>query len=377
LGIAVLAGAAWLLNETEPQSPPTPTLTVAEGLSGDDSEGFARAFAARTFSFPADHGPHPEYKTEWWYFTGNLKTAGGRHFGYQLTLFRIGLTSEPAERPSRWAASELYMGHFAVSDVAGERFHAHERFSRAALGLAGAQAPAVNGPFRVWLEDWTVQGQGPEALPLRLKAAQDEVAIDLELESAKPAVLQGDQGLLRKSTEPGNASYYYSLTRMPTRGTLRIGRETYEVRGLSWMDREWSTNPLAKDQRGWDWFALQLSDGRELMFYQLWRRDGSPDPVSAGTLVTAEGEVYRLSLQGVRIEVRDHWKSSRGTLYPSRWRLQVPGRHLNLEIIPYLAHQELDLTVRYWEGAVRVQGSSDGQPIEGNGYMELTGYGDG
>jgi predicted secreted hydrolase len=355
---------------------PSPTLTVAQGLSGDNTGngtgGFARALAPRVFSFPADHGPHPEYKTEWWYFTGNVETAEGRRFGYQLTLFRIALTPEPVDRVSNWAANQIYMGHLAVSDVAGEGFYAHERFSRAALGLAGAQTH----PFRVWLEEWSVEGQGSVAPPMRLRAAEDDVAIDLLLDSAKPPVLQGNQGLSQKSAETGNASYYYSLTRMPTRGTIRVGNERFEVSGLSWMDREWSTSALAKDQVGWDWFALQLSDGREVMFYRLRRRDGSVDPVSAGTLVTAQGEVRRLSNDDVHIEILDRWESRSGVRYPSRWRLRIPQQGLELTITPYLADQELNLSVHYWEGAVRIEGTSRGQPIQGSGYTELTGYGD-
>jgi predicted secreted hydrolase len=264
------------------------------------------------------------------------------------------------------------MGHLAVADVAGKRFYAHERYRRAALGLAGARTH----PFRVWLEDWSIEGQGPDALPVRLRAAHDAIAIDLLLDSAKPPVLQGDRGLSQKSAEPGNASYYYSLTRMTTRGILRVGNERFEVSGLSWMDREWSTSALAEHQVGWDWFALQLSDGREVMFYRLRRRDGSVDPVSAGTLVDADGEAQRLSNDHVQLEVLDRWDSRSGVRYPSRWRLRIPQQALDLTIAPYFADQELNLSVRYWEGAVKIEGTSRGQPLRGRGYVELTGYGD-
>lgn len=375
LALALAAALGYTLIGPVTQAP-QPGLSVAEGLTGGDDAGFAKVLAPRRFSFPADHGPHPEYRTEWWYFTGNLDTARGRHFGYQLTLFRIALTAKSAERKSAWAASQIYMGHFAVTDVAAGRFHAFGRFSRAALGLAGAQVGPEIGPFRVWLEDWQVQGQGPEALPMHLRAAQGSVAVDLTLNSAEAPVLQGEQGLSRKSAEPGNASYYYSLTRMPTSGVIRIGTQAFEVRGSSWMDREWSTSALAKDQVGWDWLALQLSGDRELMFYRLRRRDGSADLVSAGSLVIADGSMRRLAASDVQIEVLEHWRSPRGVRYPSRWRLRVPLQQLDLTITPYLSDQELDVGVRYWEGAVRIAGTAGSQPVTGSGYAELTGYGD-
>jgi predicted secreted hydrolase len=258
-----------------------------------------------------------------------------------------------------------------VTDVAGGRFHAADRMSRGALGLAGATA----APFRVWLEDWAAAGDGPDAFPLRLRAATDAVAIDVTLTTAKPPVLQGERGLSRKSAEPGNASYYYSLTRLPTQGTVSIGGTAFTVRGLAWMDREWSTSALAADQVGWDWFALQLDDGREVMLYRLRRRDGSIDPVSAGSLVEPDGTARSLSAAAMPVEVAGHWTSPRsGVRYPAGWRLAIPGADLALDIAPRLADQELDLGLRYWEGAVRVRGIAAGRPVSGSGYVELTGY---
>lgn len=374
---AGLVGSAYVLSR-----PPEPVglraeLSLAEALgggettAGEGSGGFARALGPRVFAFPADHGPHPEYRTEWWYYTGNLDTAAGRHFGFQLTFFRTALRARPVARPSAWGATQVYMAHFALTDVGGRRFHAVDRVSREALGLAGATA----SPFRVWVEDWTAEGQGGAGPAMRLRAAQDEVAIDLVVESGKPAVLHGENGLSRKSAEPGNASYYYSLSRMATRGTIRLGGERHAVTGLSWMDREWSTSALGHDQVGWDWFALQLGDGREVMVYQLRRRDGSVDPASRGTIVRADGGSGGLLPEAIEIEVRAHWASPRdGTRYPARWRLRIPSEALDLEVTPHLADQELDLTVRYWEGAVRVRGTASGVPVEGHGYVELTGY---
>jgi predicted secreted hydrolase len=366
--ILAISGILCLAGGSQP-SPAAQSIT--ETLANPKTEGYARAMAPRPFAFPADHGPHPEYRTEWWYFTGNLEDAGGRAFGYELTFFRIGLSPRPVPTGSAWRANQMFMAHFALTDVEGKRFHAHERFSRAALGLAGAKADTLH----VWLEDWSAKPQGPEVFPLRLQAAEESIAIDLVLEQGKAPVLHGEQGLSQKSPEPGNASYYYSLTRMPTAGTLRVDGKDFRVRGESWLDREWSTSALGKDQAGWDWFALQLSDNRELMFYRLRRKDGGTDPMSAGTLIDHNGQTRSLTRTDVEIETLADWSSPRsGARYPARWRFRVPKEGLDLEIRPLLPDQELNVSVRYWEGAVRISGHAAGQPIEGRGYVELTGY---
>ena len=349
------------------------SLAVAEALGGGDLAGFARADGPRPFSFPDDHGPHPGFRTEWWYYTGNLQAAGGRHLGFQLTFFRTALAAAPARRASAWGTSEVYLAHFAVTDTRGGRFRAWSRTGRAALGLAGATAR----PFRVWIDDWAVESEGPEALPMRLRAGEPEAAIDLVLTSAKPVVLQGERGLSRKGPEPGNASFYYSLTRMPARGTVRIGGETLAVEGLAWMDREWSTSALGRDLVGWDWFALQLDDGRDLMLYRLRRRDGSADPWSGGTLVDAAGGARPLVRDDVQVDALGAWTSPRsGVRYPAGWRLTVPAADLALDLAPRLNDQELSVGMRYWEGAVAVRGTAAGRPVAGNGYVELVGYGE-
>lgn len=374
---AILMGGFYLISAKDKNTQQQRELassagvTVADVLSGSDSQGFARALHARNFIFPVDHGAHPDYKHEWWYFTGNLKTAQGRHFGYQLTFFRIGLKSQPVARNSAWATHEVYMAHFTLTDVASGKFYYFERFSRSALELAGVSAE----PFKLWLEDWMATGSGENLLPLHLQAAQDDVAIELTLESRKPVVLQGDNGLSQKSSEPGNASYYYSLTRLASTGNIHIGAQRFVVEGLSWMDREWSSSPLSKDQSGWDWFSLQLNDGRELMFYRLRRKDAKADSFSAGTLIGVDGSVQPLRASDVQIETLEHWKSPHtGARYPSRWRLKVPGQKLDLQITPYIDDQELNVSVRYWEGAVRAEGRAHGKPVSGNGYVEMTGY---
>jgi predicted secreted hydrolase len=348
------------------------SISVVEALRGT-SEGYARAIEPRSFAFPDDHGPHPGYRTEWWYYTGNAATAAGRRFGFQLTFFRLAQAAEAPPRASAWGASDVYMAHFAVTDVAQGRFHPAVRFARGALGLAGATAQ----PFRVWTDDWSVEGEGAAAFPMRLRAAAGKVDLDMLLVEGKPVVLHGERGLSRKSSEEGNASYYYSFTRMPIRGTIGVGAERFTVTGSAWMDREWSTSALGPDQVGWDWFALQLSDGRDLMIYRLRRRDGSIDPFSAGTIVGADGGARQLYAAEVIVEPIAWWTSPRGgTRYPAGWRLRIPREALALEVIPLVADQEIAEPVRYWEGAVRVQGKAGSRAVEGQGYVELVGYAD-
>lgn len=360
----------------KPEQPVSASVSVAEAMAGSDTSGYARAVQVRAFRFPQDHGPHPGFKTEWWYYTGNLRDSNGRRFGFQFTIFRTALSPQAADRASGWASNQLYMGHFAVSDVAGGEHHAFERFSRDAQGLAGAQAE----PFRVWLEDWTAEATGGDSdleMPrTRLYAAEDGVALDLILRNTKPPALQGRQGLSQKGPEPGNASYYYSFTRLAAAGNLRLGEKNFAVEGLAWMDREWSTSALGAEQVGWDWFSLQLSDGSDLMYYQLRKRDGSADRFSKGLLHHAGGSGELITREDVTLEVLDSWESPLGGRYPARWKLSLPARNLSLEITPPIADQEMNLSVRYWEGAVEVRGKIGDASLTGSGYVELTGYGD-
>jgi predicted secreted hydrolase len=369
VALAALIGvAAWRLMRAPAAQ--APTLAVAEALGGS-TDGFTRALAPRPFVFPDDHGPHAGFRTEWWYYTGNLESADGRHFGFQLTFFRTALAPAMERRASAWASRDVYMAHFAVTDTAGRRFSAASRLSRAALALAGAEAD----PFKVWVEDWSAEGVTGDAARVRLRAAEGDVAIDLTLASAKPVVLQGERGLDRKGEEPGNASYYYSLTRMPATGRVTVRGTAVEVSGLGWMDREWSTSSLGPDLVGWDWMAIQLDDGRDLMLYRLRRADGTAARFSGGSLVDADGTTRRLRSGEFTVDVRDTWPSPRdGTRYPSRWRLTVPAEELDLDVVPRLADQELNLAVRYWEGAVRLEGLARGRPVRGVGYVELVGY---
>jgi predicted secreted hydrolase len=369
--LGAAAAAAYLLARPERPRDLRASLSVAGALRAGDDRGYARAIEPRRFLFPADHAPHPEFRTEWWYYTGNLEAAGGRRFGFQLTFFRSALAPGMPARESAWATRQAWLAHFTVTDVEGGRFHSFERWSRGAIGLAGARGE----PFRVWVKDWAAEAAGGQAPPMRLLASEGDVGIDLTLQPGKPPVLQGDRGLSRKSDEPGNASYYYSLTRMPAAGAVRLGAERFAVTGLAWMDREWSTSSLGPDQVGWDWFALQLDDGSDLMLYRLRRTDGSVDPSSSGTTIDSSGAARHLSLSDFRIVPAEEWRSPRsGAVYPGRWRLRAPSEELDLEVRPLLTDQELDVSFRYWEGAVEVEGTRRGRPVRGRGYVELTGY---
>ncbi len=362
----ILAALVVLIVGCEsPSNPEDRAIRVDEAMGAAPAAGFARAEQVRPFVFPRDHGPHPDYATEWWYLTGNLADSDGARYGYQFTLFRVGAAPGEAAADSAWRTHQLYMGHLALTDVAGARHYSAERFARNALSLANASAE----PFAVWLGPWSLRGQG-DPFPLTIEAQAEDFALHLELAAgAKSHVLQGDQGLSRKSAEPGNASYYYSYTRLPTRGRLQIGARNIEVSGNSWMDREWSSSALGPDQAGWDWFALQLDDGRELMFYRLRYHDGRAHPSSSGTLVDVDGSSRSLTLDDVQLTPLRRWKDEDGAGYPVVWRLQLPALELDVKVEALLDDQLMQHSVRYWEGAMRVRGTHNGV-----GYLEMSGY---
>lgn len=377
--VLVIVGLS-LWSAPERDAPPgfSGSSRLSELLGDDDTGGFRQATEPREFSFPADHGPHPEFRNEWWYVTGNLDSAAGRRFGYELTIFRFALTPQndrTVDDASAWRSNQVYIAHFAVTDGANGAFHDAQRFSRGSLGLAGA---TVN-PLRIWLGDWSMAAArsgapGQFGRPWRLRASDGEYLLSLTLVPEKPPVLNGVDGLSQKAAAAGNASYYYSITRLATDGTLAIGDDVYAVSGLSWLDREWGSSALSDEQQGWDWFALQLSDGSDLMYYSLRRNDGSRDIHSAGTLALADGTAVHLSRDDLLIDALDTWESPLGGLYPLGWQITVPRFELALRIDPVLDAQELDTTVRYWEGAVDVSGTKAETALRGRGYVELTGY---
>lgn len=361
--LLLILGASWYALR------PTPLVQanfVSAQTLENDTTGFARAVTPRRFEFPADHGPHPEYALEWWYYTGNLQAADGRQLGYQLTFFRRSLTPTEPTRQSQWGTNQAYLAHFAVTDVANNRFYATAEAQRGgALGLAGATAE----PYRVFVNDWSAEGTGDQP---RLRASQANVAIDLQLRSLKPPTLQGERanGLSQKGAEPGNASYYYSLTRMATEGVVTIDGQPIPVTGLSWMDHEFGTSSLGEGQTGWDWFGLHLDDGRDLMWGQLRREDGSID-VGQGSITAADGTVTPFGRDDVQVKALDRWRSPHtGAEYPSRWRITIPQVQMELIVEPLINDQELNVGLTYWEGAVRISGTTTG-----SGYVELTGYG--
>lgn len=373
LGVVAAACCALLAGCTADHAPISDDLENALNarLGGDDVSGYARAEQPRAFDFPADHGPHPAYRNEWWYLTGNLTAEDGRRFGYQATFFRIALAPPSPQldtRASAWASRQVWMTHVALSDASAGQHHAQERFARGAAGLAGAQAE----PFRVWLEDWQL-GETPDKSDdtWRLSIEARDFAYEFKLEPLKPVVLQGEAGLSQKSNESGNASYYYSMPRLRTTGRIRVGGREYPVNGLSWLDREWSTSALGPDQEGWDWFALQLDDDRDLMFYQLRRKDGSADPLSAGSLVDPAGAVRRLSTEDVELSALRWWQSPDGARYPVAWQLELfDGSRYRVEAV--FDEQHMTTSVRYWEGMVDVL-DDQGERL-GQGYLELAGY---
>ena len=314
-----------------------------------------QAKAGYRFDFPGDHASHPDFKIEWWYYTGNLQTPAGRRFGYQVTFFRVGVDAAPAN-PSRWAVRDLFMTHLAVSDPVGRRYQFDERLSRAGPGLAGA----ASDRYRVWNDDWTafLDERGRHVI----RAATKEAAVDLVLDEGKAPVINGLNGISQKGAQAGNASHYYSLTRMPTRGSIAIAGERFEVTGDSWMDHEFGTSFLEPEQQGWDWLSSQLTDGREVMLYQLRRADGSRDPRSSGTLVDQHGRSRNLAAGDFTLTpAGPPFRAPSGAVYPIRWTARIPGERLVLDVTTPLENQELSTAgagVSYWEGLVDVVGTS-------------------
>lgn len=333
-------------------------------LLGEPSEaGFLIADAVRPFVFPRDHGAHPRFRQEWWYLTAALKDRStGEEYGVQFTLFRRALAADAGEGP--WRAAQAFLGHFALTDVERERHVEAERFARGHPRLAGVQT----SPFAAWIEGWRLESIGASTWPVRLQASTESFGVDLVMRETRPPVPQGDRGLSMKG--PGAGSYYYSVPRLAIEGTLQIGDREVEARGLGWFDREWSTSALGAEQIGWDWFALQLDDGRSLMAYQIRRRDGERGAYDQGVLVPAEGGVRTLGSADFSLSPERVWRDDAGTRWPVRWRIAVGDELFVVDAA--IEDQVMDTSIRYWEGLVRV---SDPMARDlGRGYMELTGY---
>jgi len=342
-------------------------INVSDVLSDNNRAGvYKKAVEKRNFKFPADHGPHNNYQTEWWYFTGNVKDQSNKKFGYQLTFFRRGLDkSTKSTDDSGWRTHNIYFAHLALSDMYNRKYYSFEKWSRGMDELAGA----VSEPLRVWMDNWSLKIESGKFI---IKASSNDFSIELQLEALKNIILQGDNGLSKKSSDSGNASYYYSITRLKTSGIIEQGDKSYKVQGASWFDHEWSTSALSSNQEGWDWFSIQLDNNIEIMIYILRLKNGQTDPVSSGTIVYKDGNVKKLKYSDFKINQLDSWKSNiTGIKYPSGWKIDIPGSDISLIVEPQIPEQEFNHSVTYWEGAVTVR-SAEG--IKGAGYVELTGY---
>jgi len=368
---ALLIAWLWLYASSKQRPPPQTQIAVdlSNVLNNQSGQGFAHAEKLRTFNFPEDHNAHPEYRIEWWYLTGNLKAENRHDYGYQITFFRTALQPNPAQRQSNWASNQIWMAHLALSDIQQQKHYQAQRISRAVLGLAGIQQQ----PFKIWLEDWKITSEDDGNFPWRITAKQQSFSLDLLVNPVKPVVLQGEQGLSQKSAEPGNASYYYSFTRLQTTGTITVNGSSLKVLGTSWLDREWSSSALGKDQVGWDWFSLQLDQGEELMFYRIRNKSGQSDRFTQGKWILASAQTISLTASDVELKPIEYWKAESGANYPISWRLRIPKLSQDLLIKAAINDQLMRTSIHYWEGAVRVFNAESTEQI-GRGYLEMTGY---
>jgi predicted secreted hydrolase len=330
------------------------------------------AAPGRRYEFPRDHFNHPEFQTEWWYYTGNLTATDGHRFGFELTFFRQGVNGE-SRNEETWDVRDLYLAHLALSDLDGQSFYHLERTNRAGPGIAGID----QNRGRIWNGNWNITWNNDDQM---LQAIDEQFSLDLALHSQKPPVIHGENGVSQKSESPGHASHYISLTRMKTTGDVVLQGTRYTVSGFSWMDHEFFTQELEKDQVGWDWFSLQLNDDTELMLFRIRRKDSSSDPYFAGTYIDANGHSSHLSQQDFSlIPGSESWKSPvTGAVYPIRWRIVLPKLKIELEATTLLKSQELSgksqVIPNYWEGAIELNGHRDGAVLTGAGYLEMTGY---
>lgn len=324
-----------------------------------------------SYEFPRDHFWHPEFKTEWWYFTGNLTDQAGHRFGYEITFFRDGIRppNERQQQVSRFIVDDLQFAHFAITDANDARFLFREKTSRGAFGEAGF----ASGERVAWIQDWSVT-LTPDGF--QLVARTDEMSASFESRAEKQPVVEGPNGISIKASGEDHASNYYSITRLQTTGELRIGNATHRVSGESWFDHEWATNQLARDQVGWNWLSVQFSDGTDLMLYQMRLANSSIDPASSGSVIAVDGTPTYLKSDAYAMTPLRWWKSkTSGATYPVGWRVDVPQSELQFTVSPVLENQELALgALTYWEGAIDVSGTRAGKPIVGKGYLELTGY---
>ncbi len=337
------------------------------------AEEFQLALPGYSYKFPRDLFSHDNFRIEWWYYTGNLEDETGRPFGYQLTFFRVGLEgSQKFVNDSKWKVDQIYFAHFTVSDIENEKFHYFERINRKGLGNAGAESDRLE----VWNENWSLTLKDEAHV---LTAHDSEIGINLSLLPEKPPVIHGMDGVSVKGEQMGNASHYFSYTRMKTTGTVTLKGTTYKIRGTSWMDHEFSSSQMNAKQSGWDWFSLKFDNGHELMLYQLRLKTGGVDSISSGTLVLPDGSHRHLNVKDFTVVPQGTWTSQKTSArYPSGWKLQIQDPPITLKVRPDMKAQELDflrsISGSYWEGSVTAQGIMEGKSIKGKGYVELVGY---
>jgi predicted secreted hydrolase len=333
---------------------------------------FKLALPGYVYQFPRDHASHPAFKTEWWYYTGHLKSGSGKRYGYELTFFRIGQPRKNLPKNSAFRLENSILTHFALTDESDQKFYFDHKLNR-----AGFNAEASSDHYAVRNENWSVHQNRKHQHVLKVKSGR--YRLNLTLTPQKPPTIHGQNGISQKANCMGCASHYYSLTRIQTVGTLQTDHHSEPVSGLSWMDHEFGSNQLSPEQVGWDWFSIQLSDQSELMLYVMRRKDGSPDVHSSGSVIDRLGHVLHLSQNEFKITPLGNWTSpNSGGKYPMGWQIQVPSQKLRLTLSPTLKTQELYFPrtqgLTYWEGSVSVRGHREKTVVTGQGYVEMTGY---
>ena len=349
----------------------------AEGVRAAGEAG--RVLPGHVFEFPRDHFAHPSFDSEWWYYTGNVFTVDGRHFGFELTFFRRSRTIDAPE-PSAWDLDQAWLAHFAITDTREERFLVDERINRSGPGIAGADL----GKRRIWNGNWSIAWRpGDEDRPTQVLTAMNrDAALRLTLVPRKPAVAHGRDGVSRKvAGNPEAVSHYLSFTRLEAAGTIAVAGEEFAVRGLAWMDHEFFSDYPMEDKVGWDWMSIQFEDGADLMLFGIRDAEGGYGSDTTGTLVDAEGGTRRIEFGGVILRPGRRWRSpATGVEYPVEWRVEIPDLDLRLDVRPRIDGQEVytegGLLPVYWEGAVLVTGEREGRPVAGTGYLEMTRYGE-
>jgi predicted secreted hydrolase len=326
---------------------------------------YREALPGYAFAFPRDHFEHPDFRTEWWYYTGNVRSADGHRFGFELVFFRVGERLGVRDNPSAWRVDDVYLANSALTDIDGKHFTWHERVNRAGPGIAGASFAQQ----RVWNGNWSVDWNGENQ---SLTATTEDFSFHLDALPAKPFIIQGENGVSQKAAGAGRASHYVSFPLLSIAGNIQSGGRDFKVSGQAWMDHEWFTHQLQDNQTGWDWFSVQLDNKTQFMLFELRRKDGSLDPFSSGTYISPDGKAHHLTSKDFTLKPLNYWESpiTKG-LYPIAWSIEISSLHLNLKCRALLDNQELagSRGAKYWEGAVDYTGSQHGV-----GYLEMTGY---